>query len=217
MQQHSPENAQRGRATGHAACSCRQGFYITLPVLHGVSALTALVICFYCDVGAMSHQARVPRAPPMPGQVNASIRTQMFLAAYKWAEDAPFETHTWNPFALAMVFQWLTAGFALRNLEFMAPEGILATVWYAWLAAGYAMFLIWSFVQPQALCVAMLATVTASFIASAVICYIALGPPKVSCHANRAKPDPTQYAPVPAAEEGGPSAGTVARVDGRIW
>lgn len=211
MQPHSPENAQRGRATGHAACSPRQGFYIALPVLHGVSALTALVICFYCDVGALSHQARVPRA----GQVNASMRTQVFLAAYRWAEDAPFETHTWNPFALAMVFQWLTAGFALRNLEFLAPVGILATVWYAWLATGYAMFLVWSLVQPQALCVAMLATVTASFIASAVICHIALGPPSVSCPAGRAKPDPAQYAVVPGEEGGG--AGTVARVDGRVW
>lgn len=157
----------------------KQGFFITLPILHGLSAIAALVICFYCDVGQMSHQARIPYAP-YPEEIGAPFNNsaiRLYSAAFRWAEDAEFVTHTWNPFALTMVFQWLTAGFALRNIAPLINDGVIAAVWDAWLLAGYACFLAWSVVQPGAWCVAMFATVTVSFLASAVICYMALGPP----------------------------------------
>ena len=157
--------------------SCRQAFYISLPILHGLSAIAALVICFQCHVGPMAHQALVPRAQWVPGLFNSS-RVKMFLAAYHWAEDAEFDTHKWNPFALAMVFQWLTAGFALRTVAPMAQDGVVALVWYGWLIAGYTVFLVWSLVEAHAMCVAMFATVTVSFMASAAICLLALGPPR---------------------------------------
>jgi len=159
----------------------RQGFYITLPILHGLSAIAALVICFYCDVGQMSHQARVPKAPRSidVGAPFNNSTVKLYASAFRWAEDAEFVTHTWNPFALTMVFQWLTAGFALRNIAPLINDGITAAIWDAWLLAGYACFLTWSIVQPGAWCVAMFATVTASFVASAVICYMALGPPSL--------------------------------------
>lgn len=190
---------------------CKQGFYITLPILHGLSAIAALVICFHCNVGQMFHQARVPRAPS-PVDVGIPFNrsnVRLFLSAYRWAEDAEFTTHTWNPFALTMVFQWLTAGFALRNLAPLAQEGVLASVWNLWLIAGYGAFVTWSFVQSQALCVAMFATVTASFLASGLVCYMALGPPRLCSMANANRIAPASVKPHGEAR--------LAQVNGRLW
>ena len=192
--------------------TCKQAFYICLPLLHGLSAIAALVICFQCNVGQMSLQARIPRAPSLLDvgiPLNRS-RVKLFLAAYHWAEDAEFVTHSWNPFALTMVFQWLTAGFALRNVAPLAQEGVLASVWYGWLIAGYAVFFVWSLVQTHAFCVAMFATVTVCFLASAVVCFMALGPPRL-CTPSREKKK---------AEEGGPKThgdSKLAQINGRLW
>ena len=200
--------------------TCKQGFYITLPILHGLSAIAALVICFHCNVGQMKHQARTPQAPNLMdvGAPLNSSRVRLFLSAYHWAEDAEFSTHTWNPFALTMVFQWLTAGFALRTVAPLAPEGIVATVWYAWLGAGYTVFLVWSLVQTDAFCVAMFSTVTVCFAASGMVCYWALGPPRL-CQINKkqqdkARNDENNYAaPLPH----GDSRLSSANINGRLW
>jgi hypothetical protein len=195
--------------------TCKQGFYITLPILHGLSAIAALVICFHCNVGQMQHQARVPRAPG-PTELGPALlpanfsQVKLFLAAYRWAEDAEFTTHTWNPFALTMVFQWLTAGFALRNVAPLANEGVLATVWYVWLMAGYAVFVTWSFVQTKAFCVAMFATVTVCFMASALICFLALGPPTL-CTVPHGKKSSYEEVPQEHADA------RLSRINGRLW
>lgn len=197
--------------------TCKQGFYITLPVLHGLSAIAALVICFHCNVGQMFHQARIPRAqsPVDVGLPFNRSHVKLFLSAYHWAEDAEFTTHTWNPFALTMVFQWLTAGFALRNVAPLAHEGILASVWYGWLVAGYVAFLTWSLVQAQAFCVAMFATVTVSFLASGLVCFAALGPPKLCSLPSRGEKKK------PAGNEGGATKphgdARLAQINGRLW
>lgn len=197
--------------------TCRQGFYITLPILHGLSAIAALVICFHCNVGQMFHQARIPRAQT-PMQVGIPFNrshVKLFLSAYRWAEDEEFHTHTWNPFALTMVFQWLTAGFALRNVAPLAHEGVVATVWYLWLVAGYAVFVTWSLVQAEAFCVAMFATVTVSFVASGLVCFAALGPPGM-CSLSSARDDRKRAGgegekPKPHGEA------RLAQVNGRLW
>lgn len=196
--------------------TCKQAFYISLPALHGLSAIAALVICFRCNVGQMSLQARVPKAPSLTDTGNAfgnKTQVRLFLAAYHWAEDAEFVTHTWNPFALTMVFQWLTAGFALRNVAPLAQEGILASVWYGWLIAGYGVFVVWSLVQTKALCVAMFATVTVCFLASALVCFVALGPPKLCTFPSRDKKraESKQGTPKPHGDS------RLAQVNGRLW
>lgn len=205
-----------GNNAGGKGVTCRQAFYISLPILHGLSAIAALVICFQCHVGPMAHQARVPRASMPFGLFNTS-KVQAFLAAYHWAEDGEFDTHKWNPFALAMVFQWLTAGFSLRTIAPLARDGVVAIVWYAWLLAGYGVFLTWSLVESEAMCIAMFATVTVSFVAAAVICLLSLGPPRFHFSAQTAN-----YAVLTPSHEAGdkkPSQGDsqLAYTEGRQW
>jgi hypothetical protein len=213
---HHPDTKQEPRRAP-PKITCRQAFYITLPILHGLSAIAALVICFQCNVGQMSLQARVPRAPRSAdvGLPFNSSQVRLFLSAYRWAEDAEFATHTWNPFALTMVFQWLTAGFALRNVAPLAPEGVLATVWYAWLFAGYTVFFVWSLVQTNAFCVAMFATVTVCFLASALVCFAALGPPRL-CSSQKGEPGQNNHSNATRHPQGD-SRLLLAKINGRLW
>lgn len=200
--------------------SPKQGFYIALPALHGAAAIASLVICFYCNVRDISHQARVPVALHLPFST-PNMTDQLFLAGYPWAEDADFVTHTWNPFALIMTFQWLTAGFALRNVAGLAWDGVISSVWCAWLLVGYGLYVSWSFTSlGGALCVAMFATVTVSYLASLLICLASVGPPRLSCgrprHNYDAVPtnthEPKNAVPVPSS-----GAQMWTSTDGRLW
>jgi hypothetical protein len=150
-------------------------FYGLLPLLHAIGAILALSLSFACDTGRAVQTARVPYRLPLP-TVNFSFSSdRAFLAAYPWDEDGEFITHQWNPFALIFVFEWLTAGFALRPLMyFMQSNGLLMQAWIAWLAVGVVLFLAWTFVNSGGYCVAMLCTVLASFALSMVVAYLAL-------------------------------------------
>jgi hypothetical protein len=171
---------------------------------------------FYCDVGRLNHQARVPTALPYPaGTTNNTV--PLFLAAYPWAEDAEFVTHTWNPFALVTTFQWLTAGFALRTVASPAWNGVVSTVWCVWLALGYGLYMVWSLTSfGGPFCVAMFATITASYVAAAVLCLMFVGSPSLSVLYHRG----VVYAKVPPDEQPkSASAGTTSWMgeDGRTW
>lgn len=138
-------------------------FYLTLPALHGLGAILAVGLSFGCDTGKGQQTARVPRL--VPGQTDA-----FFLQAYPWDEDNEFVTHTWNPFALIFLFEWLTAGFALRPVAYYYMNGLtILRVWLAWLAAGLVVFIIWSVTNSGGPCVAMLILGIFSFLASALI------------------------------------------------
>ncbi len=101
-------------------------FYGVLPLLHAFGAILALSLSFACDTGRAKQIARVPYRLPLPGNWSAD---QAFLAAYPWDEGGEFTTHEWNPFALIFVFEWLTAGFALRPLMyFMSSTAMLMQV-----------------------------------------------------------------------------------------
>jgi len=214
---HSRPQSEKDMASQHKF-SPKQGFYIALPVLHGAAAIASLVICFYCNVRDISHQAKVPVALAIPFDAGNRSK-QLFLAGYPWAEDADFVTHTWNPFALIMTFQWLTAGFALRNVASLAWDGFISTIWCAWLIIGYALYVSWSFTSlGGALCIAMFATVTVCYIASLLLCLASVGPPKFSCVPKRHTYDPVptthdpRMAPAPSA-----ASHLWTSTDGRLW
>jgi hypothetical protein len=162
--------------------SCSEVFYLLLPVLHAVGALLSMGISFGCDTGKAVQTARVPML--LEGR---PVNRREFEAAWPWDEGAEFVSHTWNPFALIFVFEWLTAGFALRPLKYFwqAQVDILRRVWLAWLMAGLGVFLIWSLVNSGGLCVAQLATVFVSFLASALICVWSLSPETVEPQAGK--------------------------------
>ena len=201
-----------------AGISPKQGFYLALPILHGIAAIASLVICFYCNVRESSQQARVPVVLPIPSNFSGTLNKEiMYLAGFPWAEDAEFVTHTWNPFALIMTFQWLTAGFALRNVATLTWDGIISSAWCAWLVIGYTLYLAWSFAGfGGPVCVAMFATVTVSYIASLLLCLASVGPPGLGPR-RRYDSVPTREPkedalPVPSA-----ASQAWTSTDGRLW
>lgn len=150
-------------------------FYSVLPLLHALGAILALSLSFVCDTGKALQTARVPYRLPLPTTNFSFSSDSAFLAAYPWDEGGEFVTHQWNPFALIFVFEWLTAGFALRPLMYFTERSeLLMRVWLAWLGAGIVVFLAWTFTNSGGPCVAMLCTVLASFALSMVIAYLTL-------------------------------------------
>lgn len=147
--------------------SLSETFYILLPILHAIGALLAMGLSFGCDTGQAQQTARRPLALSLPPGLSS---TTSFMAAYPWDEGTEFETHTWNPFALIFVFEWLTAGFALRPLKhFMVSKIYLIQLWVGWLALGMVVFLAWTFSNTGGVCPAMLATVSVSFVMSGIL------------------------------------------------
>jgi hypothetical protein len=169
--------------------SCSQVFYTSLPILHAMGALLAMGLSFGCDTGKATQNARVPAliesSPTSPIPLYFTTNIKFFTAAFPWNEDAEFVTHSWNPFALIFVFEWLTAGFALRPIKyFVENQRILVGIWLGWLAAGLVVFIAWSFVNSGGICVAMFCTVIVSFLASALLCLISLVPETVLSSMN---------------------------------
>ena len=154
-------------------CSPKTAFYVTLPILHGLGAIAAAIICFYCNVEKMNLQARIPDMLNITwsGVLDNNIRNKMFLAGYPWSEDADFVTHRWNPIVLIMLFQWLTAAFAVPNVDDLLPKGLASALCLAWLAAGYGVFLLWTIMEYNYFCLAMFLTGTVSYLATAWLCY----------------------------------------------
>ena len=150
-------------------------FYAMLPFLHAVGAILALSLSFACDTGRAIQTARIPYRLPLPTVDFSYSQDRAFLAAYPWDEGGEFITHQWNPFALIFVFEWITAGFALRPLMyFMQNRVLLMQIWLVWLTAGVVVFLVWSLTNTGGVCVAMLCTVLASFTFSMLVAYLTL-------------------------------------------
>lgn len=142
--------------------SASEGFFLSLPILHALGSILALVLSFACDTGKGVQTATVPRI--LPGYTDNN-----FLASYPWDEDNDFITHTWNPFALIFLFESLTAGFALRPLAYFFDGLMLLRIWLVWLVLSLIGFVVWSLTNSGGVCVAMLLTGLFSFIVSAVI------------------------------------------------
>jgi hypothetical protein len=154
-------------ATSKMHMSASETFYLLLPILHAFGALLAMGLSFGCDTGQAQQTARRPLALALPPGLSS---TTSFMAAYPWDEGAEFETHTWNPFALIFVFEWLTAGFALRPLKYyVGDKAFVLRLWLGWLALGMVVFTAWTFSNTGGVCPAMLATVSVSFVMSGVL------------------------------------------------
>jgi hypothetical protein len=163
--------------TGLKTCAPQSGFYIALPILHGLGAIAAAIICFYCNVEKMNLQAKTPVQITITPGFDTNTLNKFYLAGYPWSEDADFKTHRWNPIVLIMLFQWLTTAFAIPNIEPLLPRGVAGTLCLTWLAAGYSVFIVWTLAEMNYFCVAMFLTGTVSFWATAFLCYLAMEPP----------------------------------------
>jgi hypothetical protein len=151
---------------------CTEAFYLALPVLHGLGALLATGLSFGCDTGKAQQTARIPALIAGYNATRAG-----FVAAYPWDEGAEFVTHTWNPFALIIAFEWLTAGFALRPLQYFSNKDALLRVWLVWLSLGLLVFIGWTASNSGGPCVAQLCVVIVSFIVSMALALISFPDP----------------------------------------
>jgi hypothetical protein len=152
----------------------KQVFYAALPIIHGFGAILALSLSFACGSGNAVQTARVPTSLAVPRGLSSDLA---FYTAYPWDEGGDLPGNTWNPFALIFVFEWLTAGFALRTLRYFTERpDILLKTWIAWLVAGTVAFMAWALTNSGGVCPAMFASVLASFLASGALAYYALNP-----------------------------------------
>lgn len=163
----------------------KQVFYAALPVLHGVGAILAVSLSFVCGSGNAKQTGLIPSTISLQGLTGDTG----FYAAYPWDEGGELAGQNWNPFALIFVFEWLTAGFALRPLRYFTdkPDHLLA-IWVAWLVVGLGVFMAWTFTNSGGICPAMFASVLASFVASAGLAYVTLRPPPALASLLAAKP-----------------------------
>jgi hypothetical protein len=147
-------------------------FYVALVALHASGAIAAFLMSMICD-GAYHATQRAMRPVQIPstGLQNVSA-IQAYRAAFPWSEDRVYATHLWNPYLLIVVFEWLTAGFALCNLwEWLSKplEYIMG-----WIALGLGATSIWFIVGQYAeakktdFCLAMFFLVYLSFAAAAL-------------------------------------------------
>ena len=153
----------------------KQVFYAALPVLHGVGAILAVSLSFACGSGNAKQTARTPFMYPIPLGMSPDLA---FYTAFPWDEGGEFTGNEWNPFALIFVFEWLTAGFALRPLRYFTEHtDRLLAIWIAWLVAGLGVFMAWTFTNSGGFCPSMFISVLASFVASGFMAYVTLRPP----------------------------------------
>jgi hypothetical protein len=147
-------------------------FYVALVALHASGAFAAFLMSLICD-GAYhaTQRAMLPVAIPTSGLQNVSA-IQAYRAAFPWSEDRVFTTHLWNPYLLIVVFEWLTAAFALCNLWDWLSKPLEYIM--GWIALGLGATTVWFVVGQYAeakktdFCFAMFLLVYLSFAVAAL-------------------------------------------------
>ena len=139
-------------------------FHLAVVALDFIATVVSTVFVFSCNVGIAQYNAVIPQRLPL--EPNASSLMQ-YLDASPWIEDTHFNTHSWNPFALILIFEWITLAFATCYLvDAWRYWGKFA---YAFDAIGAVFFICWTIFTRDHICIAMICTATFSFIACAVI------------------------------------------------
>jgi hypothetical protein len=144
-------------------------FHLVVYILHTLAAITAASLALRCDTAQANQQAMIPTAIPLPPGSNIST-VAAYRAAFPWSEDALFDSQSWNPYALIMAFEWITAGFALCNLRHFIPPA--RSISAAWMVLGVILVAAWfgSNSKSSEVCVAMLITLLLSFAAAGLQC-----------------------------------------------
>ena len=179
--------------------------HILMISLHAAGAIGAFIMSMYCDVLPANQQAMIPRSITtnngnhsisLPPNISEAL---LFRAGFPWSQDEKFTTHVWNPYLLVVVFEWLTAAFALCTPLCWREK---AKTWVeVWLGLGAVAVVMWFmrhyilYKTPQAVFPwAMAIILTLSFSATGNICYDYLE----HCeHIARQQTQPDQEPPTP--------------------
>ena len=124
-------------------------------ILHFAAGLAVVGITYQCN----SERFTNPGERMLPydwagwvargGNATCNSTQACYRDAVPWADDEPLKNHAWNPYAMLMVFEFLSAGFALFYLR-EQTQGVLRQVClYApscWFFVGFGLYIGW-FVQ----------------------------------------------------------------------
>lgn len=139
------------------------GWHAAVVALHASGAISALA------AGLICHFGRAQQVPIAPYALNLSVAAspaQQFRAAAPWAQDGQLPLLALNPYMLIMVFEWLTAGFAMLYIE----GRLVRILCPAWLGLGVAMTALWIGLTRDNLCPLQDALVFALFARAISLC-----------------------------------------------
>lgn len=154
--------------------------------LHTVGAIGAYVMSMYCDVLLADQRAMIPHSIAL-SDGNVTMHTpqnvseaQMFRAGFPWSQDSVLPSHIWNPYLLVVVFEWLTAAFAMCTIR--GWRDTMGKDWVdLWLGAGVALVAFWFMrhyvfykTAGAVFPVVMLLLLIPTFIGAALVCYMYL-------------------------------------------
>lgn len=184
-------------------------FHLAVYILHTLAAITAASLALRCDTALANQQAMIPMAIPLPPHSNISA-VAAYRAAFPWSEDAEFDSQSWNPYALIMAFEWLTAGFALCNLSHFVP--LARPISAAWMSLGLVLVAAWfgSNSRNNEVCVAMLITLLLSFAAAGAQCELFYQNKLPHKHKQQDPQEGQQHKPLLHAD-------TLLSPEGRVW
>jgi hypothetical protein len=140
-------------------------FHGIVVFLDAVAAGLSTWFAFRCNTKMAVYRATIPERLPLPPNMT---EVQQYLDASPWADDAEFSTHKWNPFALILVFEWITLAFAVCYM---------VDWWWIWKIVaqflnftGLILFSTWSGLAGKDYnCPALIATCLASFFATCAV------------------------------------------------
>lgn len=159
--------------------------HLLMFTLHALGAIGAFIMSMYCDVLHANQRAMIPHSiAPNDRSTTLMVTSNvsealLFRAGFPWSQDAEFKSHVWNPYLLVVVFEWLTAGFALCTPRIWRSK---AKEWVnIWLALGVTAVLVW-FLRHYVLRktpnssfpTAMLILLVPSFAGAALVCLMYL-------------------------------------------
>jgi len=137
--------ASFARRWHEALATASPWWHVAVVALHAVAAITALAGGLACHLG------RNQLVPIVPYALNLSVPAspaQQFRAAAPWAQDGARPLLALNPYMLVMVFEWLTAGFALLYVQ----HRLVPYLCLGWHTLGVALTAVWIGLSHDSLC-----------------------------------------------------------------
>jgi len=83
-------------------------------ILHFIMAIVVVSVSFQCRSERYTNKGMRMLPMQCPANQTSSL---CFRDALPWADDEPLKNHAWNPFMMVVVFEFISAGFALFYLR----------------------------------------------------------------------------------------------------
>lgn len=120
-------------------------------IMHFIMAIVVVSVSFQCRSERYTNKGTYMLPMQCPSNQTQSY---CFREALPWADDEPLKNHAWNPFMMVVVFEFISAGFALFYLreqrQWPMPFQLFCRYFpLAWIGIGYILYLAWYFQRAQ--------------------------------------------------------------------